>query len=301
MLTHPDKGGDAEKFKKINEAYEVLSDDKKRSAYDRFGKAGQPSGSSAHTDFASDFFGSFGGFSMPLMYTVEISLEDICKGRKLNIEVNGQELVINIEPGMFDGTELRAQVTDQRGAQRDVIFVIQEKEHATFKRLNADLFMDMKISLREALMGFQRTIPLLDGTSVVMKSAEGEISAPEDVLVLENAGLPIYNPRSKQSPGRGKLFVKLTVEFPTKAWLNSTDRNILDTVLPPDETPAGASTPKSMPGGFFARHNKNKKSTAAPVVPKKSSLKSFGLSGKPPARQPRSFDDAANFGSFFFR
>lgn len=36
---HPDKGGDEAVFKEINEAYEVLSDDKKRTAYDQFGHA----------------------------------------------------------------------------------------------------------------------------------------------------------------------------------------------------------------------------------------------------------------------
>ncbi len=34
---HPDKGGDAEKFKEINEAYQVLSNDQKKSQYDQFG------------------------------------------------------------------------------------------------------------------------------------------------------------------------------------------------------------------------------------------------------------------------
>jgi len=34
---HPDKGGDAEKFKEINEAYQVLSDPEKRVQYDKFG------------------------------------------------------------------------------------------------------------------------------------------------------------------------------------------------------------------------------------------------------------------------
>ena len=34
---HPDKGGDAEKFKEVNEAYQVLSDQKKRAQYDQFG------------------------------------------------------------------------------------------------------------------------------------------------------------------------------------------------------------------------------------------------------------------------
>jgi len=48
---HPDKGGDAEQFKKLNEAYQVLSDDQKKSQYDSFGT----------TDFGSGGMGS-GGF-----------------------------------------------------------------------------------------------------------------------------------------------------------------------------------------------------------------------------------------------
>ncbi len=38
---HPDAGGDEAKFKEINEAYEVLSDDKKRAMYDQYGTANQ--------------------------------------------------------------------------------------------------------------------------------------------------------------------------------------------------------------------------------------------------------------------
>ena len=48
---HPDKNkGDDTKFKEVNEAYQVLSDDKKRSTYDQFGSADGPQG-----------FGGFGG------------------------------------------------------------------------------------------------------------------------------------------------------------------------------------------------------------------------------------------------
>lgn len=75
---HPDKGGDETKFKEINEAYEVLKDDKKRQRYDQFGHAGvggstggggNPfdgfSGQNVNFDFGDlglgDIFGSFFG------------------------------------------------------------------------------------------------------------------------------------------------------------------------------------------------------------------------------------------------
>ncbi len=61
---HPDRGGDAQKFKEISEAYSVLSDDKKRAQYDRFGTAFESSapggGFGGFEDFDfSDIFRSF--------------------------------------------------------------------------------------------------------------------------------------------------------------------------------------------------------------------------------------------------
>ena len=44
---HPDKGGDEKKFKEINEAYQVLSDQQKRAQYDQYGRVfenGMPGG-----------------------------------------------------------------------------------------------------------------------------------------------------------------------------------------------------------------------------------------------------------------
>ena len=56
---HPDKGGDEAEFKKINQAYEILSDSTKRAQYDQFGSTGGPGG------FGGGHGGgqSYGGFS----------------------------------------------------------------------------------------------------------------------------------------------------------------------------------------------------------------------------------------------
>ena len=59
---HPDVNKTAEaevKFKEINEAYQVLSDDQKRAAYDRFGHAGVQGAGGFNSDFSGGGFGDF--------------------------------------------------------------------------------------------------------------------------------------------------------------------------------------------------------------------------------------------------
>lgn len=59
---HPDRGGDEKKFKEINEAYQVLGDEKKRAQYDQFGSAFSSQGFGGdHRGFGGFDFSSFGG------------------------------------------------------------------------------------------------------------------------------------------------------------------------------------------------------------------------------------------------
>ena len=68
MQYHPDKGGDPEKFKQINEAYQILSDAEKRQMYDQYGTADPQQFQNQHNFNSGNFqdiFGQmFGGMSM---------------------------------------------------------------------------------------------------------------------------------------------------------------------------------------------------------------------------------------------
>ena len=111
MKYHPDRNPDdseaSEKFKELSEAYEILSDDQKRQAYDNFGHEGVNSSfnsSQGAADAFSDIFGDifsdiFGGSSggrtssrgSDLSYNLNISLEDAVFGKSLNIEIPSKE------------------------------------------------------------------------------------------------------------------------------------------------------------------------------------------------------------------
>merc|ERR1712241_528484 len=60
----------------------------------------------------------------------------------------------------------------------DVVFVLKQQEHAEFKRKGTDLYLERKISLVEALCGFEMEITHLDGRKLLVKTSPGEIVKP---------------------------------------------------------------------------------------------------------------------------
>jgi len=84
---HPDRGGDAEKFKEVEKAKQILTDPKKRKLYDKYGEKGVERGGAAG---GGDIFDLFtGGRSRQdqgppkpktITQTVDITLEDVYKG-----------------------------------------------------------------------------------------------------------------------------------------------------------------------------------------------------------------------------
>jgi len=158
---HPDRGGDHDKFKEINEAYQVLSDPQKRAQYDQFGTTGAGfsgagaggfdfSGFSARGgqapggfDFGGEGFefnfGGLGGlgdifgdfFSQAfstVQAEVKITPAQATLGDKLTVNVGGENIDLEIPAGVQDGTQFRFPGRGRkiRGGQRgDLILAVR--------------------------------------------------------------------------------------------------------------------------------------------------------------------------------
>lgn len=95
MKAHPDKGGDPDEFRRIQEAYDVLSDPARRADYDRYGDAGPPP---AGVDLMSQMFGGFGFGGAPgrgrrsdRVHNLSISMLEAYRGahKTMRVSVRG--------------------------------------------------------------------------------------------------------------------------------------------------------------------------------------------------------------------
>lgn len=251
---HPDKaGGDQETFKKINEAYQVLSNPNTRKQYDRRGQqpnihmfnhggmAGIPE------EFIHMMFRHNHNVHLqpqrppPITKTVQITLEQSYSGVSMPVTIERwiiedkvkrieQETIYVDIPAGIDMNEII--VVQHKGNQNergtgDVRIHIQLYHHTVFERRGLDLIYRKQISLREAFCGFVFDLKHLNGKTYKVRNDRGTIIQSGNVKTIQGLGFSRGN-------YKGALRIEFTVKYPDTLPVNIVDE--LDTILEKLET-----------------------------------------------------------------
>lgn len=230
---HPDRNKEKdahEKFKEINEAYEVLSNPEKKAKFDQFGHAAFGQGAGGGNPFGGfyqtggninfeDLFGGAGGFSDPFdifssffgggfgggrrapqktHYSLKINFDDAVHGAEKTIVHQGKEYTIKIPAGADRGTQIRY-------SDFDISFDVQPSK--TFKREGDDIIVNHEIPFTLAILGGETIVPTLDG-DLKLKVRSG--TEPGSAVRLTGKG--VKHVRSNQ---HGDLYIRYIIKFPS--------------------------------------------------------------------------------------
>ncbi|GAA7989633.1 DnaJ family protein [Helicobacter pylori] len=187
---HPDlnKTKEAEeKFKEINAAYEILSDEEKRRQYDQFGDnmfggqnfsdfARSRSTSEDLDDILSSIFGK-GGFSqrfsqnsqgfsgfnfsnfahedLDITTTLNVSVLDTLLGNKKQVSINNETFSLKIPIGVEEGEKIRVRNKGKTGqtGRGDLLLQIHIEEDEMYRREKDDIIQIFDLPLKTALFG----------------------------------------------------------------------------------------------------------------------------------------------------
>lgn len=234
MKHHPDRGGDETQFKKISEAYEVLSDPDKRRMVDMGADPNQQQpnpgqrgpfefhfGSGNFEDIFSHF--GFGGQSRvrrnkDIRVRVAVDLEEVLTGKDMDAEIGvsgGKKKIVNISipPGIENQQQIRyrgmGDTSIPNAPPGDLIVGVVILPHQHFARDGDTLICEKTVSAWDAILGSQIEIQTLDRRKLTLRVPRG--TQPGTVLSCKEEGLP--NVRSGK---RGNLLVKIKVEIPRK-------------------------------------------------------------------------------------
>lgn len=209
-----------------------------------FGGMGGMGRKGARSPFGDSMFGGFGGESMfrsfseaggssagprkapPVENKLHCTLEELYNGstRKMKIYRNVVDgagkttsveeiLTIEVKPGWKKGTKI---TFPEKGngqpnvVPADLVFIIEEKPHDTFRRDGNDLIFTSKISLVEALTGCTVTVTTLDGRTLTVPC--NEIISPSYEKIMPKEGMPI----AKEPGKKGNLRIRFDIRFPTR-------------------------------------------------------------------------------------
>jgi len=203
---HPDKTkGDAakeEKFKAVSEAYEILSDAKKRAEYDEarslFERGGfrAPQGGGFQGGDFSDVFGSgnpqdifanlFGGArrgprkGQDLQTEATITFRESVFGTTLDLRLatdrgQAQNISARVPTGVNDGAKIRVKGKGAAGeaGPGDLFIQLHVKPHPIFSRKGENLMITLPVTFAEAALGADIKVPTMSGDDVTVRIAPG--------------------------------------------------------------------------------------------------------------------------------
>jgi molecular chaperone DnaJ len=129
-------------------------------------------------------------------------------------------LTVTVPPGVDTGSRLRVKGEGEAGAKGkgDLYVVVEVTPHAHFQRQEASLIVEISVSLPQAILGAEISVPTLDG-AVVMKIPAGTQSGT--MFRLKGKGMPELRGR-----GHGDELVKVSVVIPRA--VNARQRELIE-------------------------------------------------------------------------
>lgn len=259
---HPDinKTPEAEeKFKEINGAYEILSDEEKRKKYDMYGDdmfGGQSfhdfrSSQGAGVDFEDILrnifgggggfggfsggqrgggFGGFGGFgggmNLDINATVTIPFDVAVLGGSQHISLNNDGFDIKIPAGINDGETLRikGKGKNYQGQKGDLLLKVSIAKNPDYEREGDDLTKGFDISLKTAIFGGKVSIDTLDG--------EINLKVPAGTKCGQRFRVKERGVANRKTKAKGDLYLKANVLIPSADSLDSSLAKIMEEKLP---------------------------------------------------------------------